>query len=552
MLPLIKAEFRKGRKKFTNKFRLLIAVTALLSLVASIVSYNYGFLSDSWIYTSASDVYEIENRLFTHILVDGQQEGMDLLKNGESDVFITGNRIFITDSFKSQSAGEEMKNYIKNEFTKWLYENYGTGAFPVFVRAEYLERKQPQALSPKPISQETIKQLEKRSKQKNQVTEDEQKAQIEKKIQQSLTENGRKSAILPEKQETGYDTPDTFSPPSLISKMVIAFIFIIPSLFSMQLYTSSLAEDVRMRRMEVLLSAPFSPYSLIFQKLLPYFIISVAMIATTSIVFRVNGLLFMLFPLLAFLSFQTFIALNSRSYRELTFLILVFNLFLIIYLILPSVFSGIALSDLSPVTFLLRDLSGEKISFQDFIFSNLILAGFTIMGFVLSASSLNIETLYSPRSPFGRLADVLGNSAEKDLNAFFLAFLSVFLALFLEFFLLFFGLSVPIITSFALIMLGVAVIEEALKSILIFPSLSLKRAVIVASGFFIAEKGILFLEAFKDYSMVLPGELLIFPLLLHITASSSFAVVSKRSWKAGYVLAVAIHFAYNYYMVMGT
>lgn len=546
MFPLTRAEFKKSGKKYSRRFKLALALVSLLALLVSYLSFGYGFKSDSGIFTSASDVYVVDYRLFHHLMLD-RETALEMLKDGKVDVFLTGRYIVISNAMKSHAAGEEMKNYIKGEFEKWIYGKYGIYAFPVMIRAEYLKRSIQPTLAPEPVSVEKIREVSEQVKRENRESPD---STVEKEIEKAVIGSERSGSgeglIIPKKVEGRYLTPEEFSPPSLVSKMVLAFLFIVPPFFVMQVFSSSLAEDVRMKRLEVLLSTPIRPESIILQKLFPYFLVAVALTVIPSLIFRINGVAYMLAPLLMLFSAQAFMAVNSRSYRELTFLILVINLLVVVYLILPSVFSGLPLSDISPVTFLLRNLSGENVSPSDVALSSFPLATVALMMLHLTSRSLNIEILYSPLSPFERFVKVLGESARNDARAFLLSMASVFLALFLEFFLLFFGLSVPIVTSYAVIMLGVAIIEESLKSALIMPSKTISRAVAVAAGFFIAEKTLLIVNIFRDYSIVLPGEIFIFPLLLHTASSLSFAIVARRDWRAGFILAVLIHFAYNY------
>ncbi len=544
VLPIVRAEFMKSGRRYSRKFKLTLLFITLLATAVSYLSFSHGFSSDSGIFTSASDRYVVEYRLFHHVMLE-REAGLEELKKGNIDVFLTGFYIAVTDTLKSSAAGEEMKNYIRGEFEKWIYEKYGMYAFPVMVRAEYLKREVQPTFSPQPVSPEKIREVS------QQVKGEEKKVDsrvAEEEVKKSLKEytGSEVSPVTPRTEKSPYSTPDSFSPPSLMSKMVLAFLFIVPPFFIMQVFSSSLAEDVRMRRLEILLSTPLRPENYIFQKMIPYFLISLVVIAVPSAFFGVNGFAYMLSPLLMLFSAQAFIAINSRSYRELTFLILVTNLLVIVYLVLPSVFSGLPLSDISPVTFLLRSLAREKVSSADLLFSSLPLAAVALTLLYLTSRSLSIEILYSQMSPFRRFVEVAGKAAMKDTHAFVLAMAMVFLALFLEFFLLFFGLSVPLVTSYAVIMLGVAVIEEALKSSLILPSRTVRRAFIVASGFFLAEKGLLLLSVFRDYTVVLPGELFVFPLLLHILSSVSFATLSKKDWRIGYAVAVLIHFAYNY------
>jgi len=544
VFPIIKAEIKKSGKRYTRRFKILLSIFALFALLTSYLSFSHGFNSDAWLYNSASDEYVIDSKLFHHSIIE-RNAGLESLRKGEIDVFVTDKFIIVSDSFKSLSSGEEIKNYIERVFESRLYEKYGSYAFPVFAKAVYVKRDVEFTQKIKPIPEEKIKEIEETAKREEKRVENAEKIAEKTLINEKYA---RGSVKLPKGE--GYHSPREFSPPSLISKIIQAFIFLIPSFFAMQIFSSSLAEDVRRDRISVLLSTPLTAKSYIIQKTLPYFLLSILLISIPSLFLWVDGTRYLISPLIFLFSLHAFIAISSRSYRELTFLILVANLLTVIYLILPSIFAGLPLSEISPLTFMLRDLTGERVSLIDVLTSSLPLtiAGITL--FYLSSQALHSAHIKRQESPARMFLSAFSALAEKDLNAFILSMTSVSFALFIEFFLLFFGLSLPILTSFAVIMLGIALVEEALKSAIIYPKKTLRRAFIVSSGFFIAEKGLLFLNLFKDFSMVMPGQSILYPFLIHLLSSSSFAMISKKDFRIGYLIAVSIHFAYNYMMVV--
>ena len=541
MFPIIKAEIKKSGIRYTRRFKILLLIFALSTFAASYLSFNHGFNSDYWLYNSASDRYVIDSKLFHHSIIE-REIGLSYLKKGKIDVFITDKFIVVSNSFKSLSSGEEIKSYVEKAFENQLYKMYGHYAFPVFARAVYVKRGIELTQKIKPIPEEKIKEIEEIAKKEEKRVEDRERV-AEKAL---IEEKHAEEVVKLSKWEEGYYSPREFSPPSLISKMIQAFIFLIPPFFAMQIFSSSLAEDVRKDRISVLLSTPLTARSYIIQKLLPYFLLSLLLISIPSLFLWVDGARYLLFPLIFLFSLHTFIAITSRSYRELTFLILVANLLTVIYLILPSIFAGLPLSEISPLTFMLKDLSGEIVSPMETLISSLPLAIGGITMFCLSTQALHSAHIKSQESPARMFFSNLSELSQKDLNAFILSMVSVSFALFAEFFLLFFGLSLPILTSFAFIMLGVALVEEALKSAIIYPKRTLRRAFIVSSGFFIAEKGLLFLNLFKDFSIVMPGQFILYPFLIHLLSSSSFAIFSKKDYRIGYLIAVSIHFAYNY------
>ncbi len=548
MLPLLKAELKKSGRRMTGRFRAFILILSIGTVFVSYVSFSHGFSSDSGIYMSASDQYIIQNRLFQHYTVENFDDGIELLKKGEIDVFITDSRVFVRNNLKSISAGEEMGRFIETEFSRWLYDNYGEKAFPVLIKAEYLKREIQPEFTPKPISVEKIREIEEKTPSKEKIEPEKREEVIKETIQQR---SSGEEVVGLKREKVEFYTPDSFSPPSLISKMVQAFLFLIPSFFAMQLFSSSLAEDMRLKRIEILLASPIGNTNYLFQKMLPYFTLSIIFALIPSAIFSSAGIVYIFPALILLFSAQAFIAINSRSYRELTFLILVTNLLVLVYLVIPSIFSGLPLSDISPVTFLLRDLANDEFSLVDFLISSIPLIFMGLTFIYLSSESMTIESIQSYRSPFKKFADAMSSSAKNDFISFVLAGMTVFFSFFFEFFLIFFSLSVPLLPSFVVLMLGVAIIEEFFKSLLIYPVKTVRRAFAVASGFFLAEKSLLFAKVFSDYSIVLPGQFLLFPFLLHLTASSIFAIIARKDWRAGYIAAVAIHFAYNFMAVSG-
>ncbi|VVB86886.1 Uncharacterised protein [uncultured archaeon] len=136
-------------------------------------------------------------------------------------------------------------------------------------------------------------------------------------------------------------------------------------------------------------------------KLLPYLLLTLALMG--GIALYIGGSLWMLLILLPmvlmFLSTAFMGAIISRSFKELTFVLVFLSVSLSGYIFLPAMFANIhAISMISPMTLVVKMLEGEPVAAREYLFSTL---PFYLVSFLIFAFGIFIyreEDLFTQRS----------------------------------------------------------------------------------------------------------------------------------------------------------
>ncbi len=509
------SEILKLRRKQT-KVSVLMFITALLVASASVLyTAKTGYESDIAIYRSnvkLSREFEVYST---------------------PDVYIYGRAVLLTaQSDRSVAAADEARAAMEAEYLKTL-EKYGKKAFPILVSVEYVER------SSSPPTLRRAQQI--------------QQPGISNATRPTPTGTPEQSEIPVEIPAEGrianaseFLVPEELSPPSLVEKMVLVMLFLIPSYFLAQLYSSSLIEDKFSRRLEVLLSI-FDGREIIAGKLLPYLIAAMIAMSLEAVLLNV-GLAFLLaVPIvLLLMSFHSAIAMASRSYRESTFLLLIASLLVTIYAAIPAVFQLPVLSSLSPLASMLRIIESGKLTAEDLAVQGYTMASMCAVLLYSAARMCSPDVAYGD-SVIEKLAAVAKGSDAKALGA---GFLSVPFALFAEFFLIVILFIAPPKLSLPIIVLCVAIVEEFAKGIIVAANHRISAAIFVALGFFLGEKFLLFLTPAREYVTTYAARFLFLPLTLHVAAAIVFLTLFRRyGFPAAIAAAISLHFAYNYAVV---
>ncbi|MET1124389.1 MAG: hypothetical protein ABWW66_03875 [Archaeoglobaceae archaeon] len=516
-------ELKKFRRKGSAKPIYFAIVFAAISFY---VSSHLGIQSSHAIYTYRSPE-KIESPLF----VEGENP----------DIEIVGRDVYITGEEKSVAALDDYMNYLDEKYTKMLEERYGDKAFPVFVYPVYIKRTLTFERETATEKEETAGRVAETPPPKMEKTGEGgegKEAEAEKTLLEIL---GVK------KEESVFVTPENFEPPSLLDKIVAGFVFVIPAYFVMQAYTSSLLEDVRNRRIEILLTLPKSKHRILVEILLPYLIFSLLILILLSVIFRVNAVLFV-FPVIVFMFvLQTFLSLSSRSYREATFLLLTSNLFITSYLFLPAIFTGLPLSEISPITYFLKSFE-ERVSLTDTLFSMLPIFVLTAFFFILSSNALSPEITYSYSGIGEKFVNSLKGLTRNPVGVVFTGVSLVSAALIVEFFLLF--IATTFLYPILFLLAFFALFEEILKCSAIESNPRLTTAVILPVSFFSFEKFLLLWSVLSRYGELLLGSFLLLPLFAHLISSLSFYFTRRLGFRVALLTAFALHFAYNAAVVL--
>jgi len=370
---------------------------------------------------------------------------------------------------------------------------------------------------------------------------------------------------------------------------VLAFAFVLPLNFLIQAYGSSVLKERLNRRGELLLVAPVSRAEIIAGKTLPYFLaalgVAAAIVAALSALAGRGGLVSVLavVPLaLLFLATAFLGAMMARSFKELTFVTVAASVFLTSYAFVPAVFTNTGpIALISPLTLVVRDLTGEALSAGELAFATLpaTVTGLVLFGF--GAGLYREEDMFTQRPISLKFLDALAGRIRRRRSVVLVVALLlpfVFVAELLAVAVLF---ALPVSVSVPAVLVAVALTEEAAKSLPVYAGLAHDRygsdvrglavaGVLAGVGFFLAEKLTLIAQlvglpelrvgrAALETTGAATGTLLVVgfllaPLVLHVvTATLSAAGMSRGrvGYLVGYLLAVGVHLAYNLTVVSG-
>ncbi|WP_202320016.1 ABC transporter permease [Archaeoglobus neptunius] len=524
VLKIARFEVKKSGKRYGRGSATLILIAIILSASMSYLSVLTGVDSDRGIYTVN---VAVEKGSFSY--------------SAKPDVLLKGNAVFVTSSDRSLAAADELIGYLKDKYRKEIEERYGELAHPVRVNVIYLH--------PAKVSGKIEETSQTASKPANTPPPTTTAA-----APTTVTETTLTVPTLPTpttgKNLRNYVPPQDIRTPSLVDRMVMAFLFVIPSYFAVQVFSSSLLEDKMLRRLEVLLSVT-SRVDLLAGKILPYLLISIISAIAVSVYFKSYAAFIFALPVVFLLfSAQAFAVMISRTYREATFLLLVVSLLITIYAFIPAVFSSaIPLSKISPITLLIAYIHNGSVNLIDaaISFAHFGVMAVMLLYFTMKAFSPDIA---QGKQIFQKLVEISKLSVTSDARAFTFAFLSISFAFMAELFAILTVFILPRQLMVPALLLCVAFVEEFIKGLIVFSSLHYRRAIATALGFFAGEKILVVLNVLRDYSIAFLGQYLVLPLILHVITVLVIVLTARRGYFRALGLAAAIHFVYDYAVVV--
>ncbi len=401
---------------------------------------------------------------------------------------------------------------------------------------------------------------------------------------------GPLSDVLPLPGDTVTGSPAELSAPFPFQSLVLAFLFVIPLNFLIQIYGSTILSERLKRRGELLLVSPVTRGEIIAGKTLPYVLGAMAVESTLAVglVYLVQGQLggfvsiLAVTPLVLLFLGTTFLgAMFARSFKELTFVTVSITVGLTAYSFVPAIFTDVnEIALISPLTLVVRDLQAEAVSLPAVAFS--LTPPFLVAGvcFALGAGLYREEDMFTQRAIPGRVLDALAGPIGARwhvgvMTAVLIPF--VFVAQLFAIALLF-PLEAVGSAAILLVLLVVVVTEEIAKSLHIYAAYEhgrfdrgLRTALVLGLasgvGFFIAEK-IALLAQLVGLPELAVGEagllggvvvgpvlvlFLLAPLTLHVVTAAISAVGASRGrgwYTATVVVAMFVHFAYNVTVVV--
>ncbi|SNZ04545.1 ABC-type transport system permease protein [Natronoarchaeum philippinense] len=372
-------------------------------------------------------------------------------------------------------------------------------------------------------------------------------------------------------------SPAEISPPFPMQSLVLAFLFIVPMNFVIQLYSGSIMNERINRRGELMLVSPVGRGAIVTGKTLPY-LLGLA-IVSAAIALAIGGgplSVAAVVPLAALFLSAAFVgAMFSRSFKELTFVTVTISVGLSSYAFVPAIFTNVTpIALISPLTLVVWDLQGEAVTAAQYAFSTGPLYLTSTLLFALGAGVYREEDMFSQRAVHLKAMDALANYARSARSVFAVTALSIPFVLIAELLAIAILFALPLSLSAPVLLLSISVVEEIAKSLHVYagfahnrwPSTLRSAAVVGAAsgaGFFVGEKathvvsvvGITSLDlgriAFPQaaqYDPAIAVVLFFLPLALHAVTAIVSAVGARRGrwhYVATLVCAIVLHTLYN-------
>lgn len=367
--------------------------------------------------------------------------------------------------------------------------------------------------------------------------------------------------------------PNDVQPPFPIRGLLLTFAYVVPLNFVGQLYAGSLLAERTRQRGVLLLSTPHSGAQILLGKSLPYIVaaLAIGIIVTVLIDAGLVGFLAAL-PILTFgLATTLVLALIARSLRELTFLLVATTVLFSTFLFLPAIFTQIhPVAFLSPVSVIIAALRGQEVAIGSFLYATVPLFAASLVLGAIGVALYREETLFAPRNPIAKLADGIHQLARSRTALVVVGALAVPFAIGLELFVLIFAVTLNLQVAFIVFLLGGALVEEALKGIIVHARLTRGPTKarpwlvgsLVGGGFFLGEKIALVFslvgfdllplgpDALATFGIAQQAVLVLAPLALHGVAATVTAYGARAGRTLiGWATASLLHASYNGFLV---
>lgn len=570
--------FRTGGSFNKRTSLVLVAIGLLTSLLVPQL-LHHGLDFDSGLYRVAITpdsplVPAVEgSRLFRVVQADPRTA----LETGQADLVVTPTLASAIPNAKGDAALAALKQAAKDyTFAELTLEKDQGAAFPVRVDLTYAQQARLGQANGFPTSIPTAPTPETTPSGTSGSVTGSTSSSGGNVIPQGTKTSG--FDLLP--PERSVNTPETLAPPFPFRSLLLAYAFLIPMNFVVQVYAGSAIGERLGRKGEALLASPARPWEIILGKAIPYFLLMMGICA--GIVVAIGGgwlSLLAVAPLAySFLALEFVAAMFARSFRELTFLTVFTSVLLTIYAFLPAVFTEVhPIALISPISLVVMDLHHDAWTWGQVLYATVPLALFSTILYVLGAALYTEEDLFHQKPVMTKAIDMLARQVKGMGSAIKVQLMLIAVVLVVELLLMTFLFAWPVKVGTVGILLGVALCEESFKGLPSYAATSrgllpLKRAALfgalVGLGFFLAEKGLLLLSlsgvmdipagqavfgtsggaAIAGPSGAIVLLLLVAPMLLHVgTASLTGWGASKgrKVFLAAFALAVTIHTVYN-------
>lgn len=498
---------------------------------------------------------------------------------GRADIGVMPDKVYAHDDAKGGAALAALRQAAKDyTFDQLVREPDQAAAFPVRVQLEYApqQRSAPGNAPQLPTSAPTPSTPSNAPSSGGDVSGGMGGRSSNGGVAPAPKSSGSFSFLPPERS---INTPETLSPPFPFRSLLLAYVFLIPMNFVVQVYAGSAITERLNRKGEAMLASPARRWEIIAGKALPYFLLM--MVISAGIVWWIHGTwlsLLAIAPLcLAFLALEFVSAMFARSFRELTFLTVFTSVLLTIYAFLPAVFTSVhPIGLVSPIALVVFDLRHDPVTLAQMLYATLPLTLFSGILFLLGAQLYHEEDMFHQKPILAKAVDAVARLVKGMGSGIKLSFLLIPLVFIVELLLVTFLFAWPVSVGIVGTMVCVALVEETFKGLPSYAGVRRGRiplakaavfGALVGLGFFLAEKLVLvasvvglldvpaasavFTQTASFGSAPSPTLLVLFlvmPMLLHMGTASLTGWGAKSGGKvfgASFVLAVAIHACYN-------
>ena len=363
--------------------------------------------------------------------------------------------------------------------------------------------------------------------------------------------------------------PDDVDPPFPIRSLLLTFAIVVPASLIAQVHASTLHAERTRHRGVLLLSAPVSSAAFVLGKSAPAAVAMTITAVAVTVLLGAGwlGLLASLVIVGFLLALTSFLALISRTPRELSLLQVASTTMLNVFLFLPAMFPSIPpVAFLSPVHVIAASIRGDAMSLGQVLYATapLSLAAFSLMALAIGLA--RDEWMFGVGPTMRRVQGALGAVMRTRTRRFAAGALVVPFVFAAQILVLVLVSVLGLRVAFLLwLPLGV-VLEEAAKALVVWAGprdRPWRSGLLAGGGFFLAEKGalVLTLVGFRDLPFgdealrVLgtgPGALLlILPLALHVATATLLATGRGRWAPWTFLGAAGGHLLYNQILLGG-
>ncbi|WP_128859898.1 ABC transporter permease [Methanocella paludicola] len=570
ILQVAKRELGRFRTRFSGRSQPVVLALIVISLIVSYFVAQQGLVIGKGIYTIgiSPDGPAIGDMRFNVLSLD-REAGQKMLRDGSIDLYMDGETALTRSDDRSQYAAGALRQYLENAETTLLIEQYDINrSFPLRVEVGYLYATATPA--PTPTGVASIAPTAAPSNDTGAAV----KAQIEE------LKNGGSTRFKAEfVSENEVLIPSLMTSSVPLAQVVLAFLYIVPVLFMGIFFNSSFMEEKTNRKLNVLMSAPLAPLDIIAGKMLPYISFSLALVIVITLALAGDLLLALaiFLPIILFIfAIYLMVALVYRTFKDQTFFSMAAMTFVIGYLVLPALFTGINdVSYISPLTLAVQMYRGESFSMAQYALSTAPMYLVFGVAMFVGVRIFNEEYLLGFGPLYRKLADAIYLAIDQNHLYVSIGFISLLMIpavfmvqMIIAILSLMIPVSLPTMVYMAILLVLCVIVEEVAKSVGIATLLENKKvsstktllilAACSAVGFFIGEKVLLYLSLSVVSNIMLleaigSAGLLIIPLIAHFIFTSIVCLLTQKMGTKYYPLAIMagslVHFLYNFFIL---